>query len=143
MTSNTHTAMRNIQAPELSRRKLTELMAALGVSPTASGGTITITGEDPIVASPHRMATATAVALAAVGATAATIWKMRTGRGQDIAVDAESAPHALHGPRFYKVGGHVLDGGFLDNPLTEVLTDDVTRHFKAALSGPVEALQLR
>jgi len=116
-TGTTGTTTGNIHAPELAARKLTELMAALGVSPEASGGAITITGEDPIVASPHRMATATAVALAAVGATAATIWKMRTGRGQDIAVDAESALHALHGPKFYKVGGHVLDGGFLDNPL--------------------------
>jgi crotonobetainyl-CoA:carnitine CoA-transferase CaiB-like acyl-CoA transferase len=106
-----------IHAAEPAAGKLTELLEALGVAPEETGGTITITGEDPMVASPHRLGTATAVALSAVGATTAAIWKMRTGRGQDIALDARDALHALHAPKFYKVGGHRLDTEFLDNPL--------------------------
>lgn len=39
------------------------------------------------------------------------------------------------------VARQIVDG--IEQDETEVLTDDVTRHFKAALSGPVEALQLR
>jgi NAD(P)-dependent dehydrogenase (short-subunit alcohol dehydrogenase family) len=40
-----------------------------------------------------------------------------------------------------QVARDILDG--LERGATEILADDVTRHFKAALSGPVEALQLR
>jgi hypothetical protein len=31
----------------------------------------------------------------------------------------------------------------VENGDTEVLVDEITRHFKAALSGPVEGLQMR
>jgi hypothetical protein len=41
----------------------------------------------------------------------------------------------------HQVARDILDG--VERGDTEVLADDVTRHFKAALSGPVEALQLR
>jgi hypothetical protein len=71
----------NIKSPELAARKLNELLQTMGVAPEETGGTITITGEDPFVASAHRIATTTAVSLSAIGATAATIWKMRTSRG--------------------------------------------------------------
>ncbi len=40
-----------------------------------------------------------------------------------------------------QVARDILDG--IARGDTEILADDVTRHFKAALSGPVEALQLR
>jgi NAD(P)-dependent dehydrogenase (short-subunit alcohol dehydrogenase family) len=40
-----------------------------------------------------------------------------------------------------QVARDILDG--IQRGDTEILADDVTRHFKAALSGPVEALQLR
>src|SRR5664279_2775428 len=91
MTVLTGATAATIKAPELATKKLTELMEALGVSPEETGGTITINGDDPIVASPHRLGTAAAVALSSVGATAAAIWKLRTGRGQDISVDAKDA----------------------------------------------------
>jgi NAD(P)-dependent dehydrogenase (short-subunit alcohol dehydrogenase family) len=40
-----------------------------------------------------------------------------------------------------QVARDILDG--VESGATEILADDVTRHFKGALSGPVEALQLR
>jgi NAD(P)-dependent dehydrogenase (short-subunit alcohol dehydrogenase family) len=40
-----------------------------------------------------------------------------------------------------QVARDILDG--VESGVTEILADDVTRHFKGALSGPVEALQLR
>ena len=39
----------NIEAPELAAEKLTELLEAIGIAPEATGGTTTITGEDPFV----------------------------------------------------------------------------------------------
>ena len=67
----------NIEAPELAAEKLTELLEAIGTAPEDTGVTTTITGEDPFVASPHRIGTTTAVALSAIGAATAAIWKMR------------------------------------------------------------------
>jgi crotonobetainyl-CoA:carnitine CoA-transferase CaiB-like acyl-CoA transferase len=142
----TNKAAENIKAPELAATKLTELLEGLGIAPGDTGGTITITGEDPFIASPHRIATTTAVALSAIGAATAAIWKMRSGRGQDISVDAKSALHALHGPKFYKVGGHSLDTGFLDNPLCDFQRCGdgrwlwVTGSYPPLLAGLTEAL---
>jgi len=39
------------------------------------------------------------------------------------------------------VARQIADG--IEHGDTEVLADDVTRHFKSVLSGPVEGLQLR
>ncbi len=40
-----------------------------------------------------------------------------------------------------QVARDILDG--IERGDTEILADDITRHFKSALAGPVEALQLR
>jgi crotonobetainyl-CoA:carnitine CoA-transferase CaiB-like acyl-CoA transferase len=67
------------------------LLAQIGVSDEDIGGTITIAGADPVVDSPHRLGAASAAALAAQGAAVAAIWRMRTGRGQNVTVDLRRA----------------------------------------------------
>ena len=54
----------------------------------------------------------------------------------DMTADVEAPKND---PR--QVARDILDG--VERGEVEVLADDVTRHFKAELSGPVEALQLR
>jgi NAD(P)-dependent dehydrogenase (short-subunit alcohol dehydrogenase family) len=54
----------------------------------------------------------------------------------DMVADVDATKNDPH-----QVARDILDG--VERGDTEVLADDVTRHFKAALSGPVEALQLR
>ncbi len=54
----------------------------------------------------------------------------------DMAADVDAPKND---PR--QVARDILDG--VESGATEILADDVTRHFKGALSGPVEALQLR
>jgi NAD(P)-dependent dehydrogenase (short-subunit alcohol dehydrogenase family) len=54
----------------------------------------------------------------------------------DMVADVDAPKNDPH-----QVARDVLDG--IERGDTEILADDVTRHFKAALSGPVEALQLR
>ena len=61
MTNREKQPTGNINAPELATRKPTELLEALGVAPEETGWTITIKGEDPIVANPHQIATAAPV----------------------------------------------------------------------------------
>jgi NAD(P)-dependent dehydrogenase (short-subunit alcohol dehydrogenase family) len=54
----------------------------------------------------------------------------------DMVADVDAPKNDPH-----QVARDILDG--LERDETEILADDVTRHFKAALSGPVEVLQLR
>ena len=78
--------MRNIAIETCHR-----LLSQMGVSAEDTGGTIAIGGADPVVASPHHLGAAAAAALAAQGAAVAAIWRMRTGRGQDVSVDLRRA----------------------------------------------------
>lgn len=64
-----------------------EFLRGIGAAPTDAGGRISFTGEDPILRSHYRIGSA--MALAAMGAAvgAASIWRERTGEGQDLTVD--------------------------------------------------------
>lgn len=70
---------------------LDDVLAMIGLRAEDAGGKIEIIGEDPVVSSRHRVGRAAACALAAQGVALAAIWKARTGRGQDIAVDLRQA----------------------------------------------------
>jgi len=73
------------------RRILDGLLTDLGLPAEATGGRSDIDGDDPIVDSRHRPAAAAAAALAAQGAAVAAIWRMRSGQGQDVRVEARRA----------------------------------------------------
>ncbi|GEL17241.1 CoA transferase [Pseudonocardia asaccharolytica] len=81
---------------------LADLLASLDLSVADLGGTVTIKGDDPLVSSRHRLAAATAAALAAQGVAVGAIWRMRSGRGQDVTVDAAQAVHALNSVKLLK-----------------------------------------
>lgn len=68
-----------------------KLLSAIGIERTDSGGSITLSGEDPVVPSRHKIGLAAGSALAAQGAAIAAIWRMRSGEGQDVAVDMKRA----------------------------------------------------
>jgi crotonobetainyl-CoA:carnitine CoA-transferase CaiB-like acyl-CoA transferase len=70
--------------------------AALAGLELASGTDITVTGEDPVLASPFHLGEGAAVALALVGQEADRIWQMRGGMPQRIAVDVRHAAASLH-----------------------------------------------
>jgi crotonobetainyl-CoA:carnitine CoA-transferase CaiB-like acyl-CoA transferase len=74
---------------------LAEVLAGIGVNPADTGGRISFAGADPVVPSTLRLGAASAIALAAKSATVAKLWRMRSGSGQDIAVDLRTAPHRL------------------------------------------------
>ncbi len=69
----------------------TSILDQIGLSPEQFGGSVDIAGEDPIVASPHRIGAGNAAALAAHAAGIAAIWRLRTGREQAIRVDLRRA----------------------------------------------------
>ena len=67
------------------------LWREVGLFPDDIAGEVSILGRDPIVPSVHRVGAAAAGALAAMGSAVASIWKRRSGEGQDIVVDMNRA----------------------------------------------------
>jgi crotonobetainyl-CoA:carnitine CoA-transferase CaiB-like acyl-CoA transferase len=68
-----------------------QVLKDVGVTSADSDGTLTFYGLDPIVASPFRFGAMAAIAMAAKAITVAAVWQLRTGEGQDIAVDVRKA----------------------------------------------------
>ena len=68
-----------------------------------------ILGRDPVVRSPHRLATAMAVAAAAQGSALAALHALHGGRQQEVTVRMQDAAHALHPSRYLRQNGHLVD----------------------------------
>ena len=74
--------------------RVAELLAEVGL-PADAADTVTIEGSDPVYASPIPVASSAAVALGAVAATAALIWRDKTGVDQTVTVDTRRAGASL------------------------------------------------
>jgi crotonobetainyl-CoA:carnitine CoA-transferase CaiB-like acyl-CoA transferase len=67
---------------------------------------VEITGApDPILPTPFRIGETSAAALAAVGLAVSDLWALRTGRGQDVAVDARQATASLRSGHYMHLDG--------------------------------------
>ena len=73
-----------------------DFCAVLGLDPSEAGGKITFVGEDPILPSRHRLGACISIPLMAAAVGAATIWRMRSGRGQDLQLDLRKAIHGIN-----------------------------------------------
>src|SRR5436190_7815948 len=62
-------------------------------------------GTDPILPTPFRIGETSAAALAAVGLAVSDLWAQRTGRRQQIAVDARQATASLRSGHYLKMDG--------------------------------------
>jgi crotonobetainyl-CoA:carnitine CoA-transferase CaiB-like acyl-CoA transferase len=71
-------------------------MHGLGLSPEDTGGRITFVGSDPIFESRHRIGACISIPIMAAAAAAATVWRMRTERGQDLTLDLRKAIHGVN-----------------------------------------------
>ena len=72
--------------------------------PEERAGQVQITGgTDPILPTPFRIGETSAATLAAVGLAAADLWELRTGRRQEIAVDARQATASLRSGSYMKM----------------------------------------
>lgn len=86
------------------RNALHELLL-LGGLPRAEADRASSTGTDPVFPTPYRVGEAGAAALAAVGIGAARLWKLRTGRDQDVSIDLRAAAAALRSARYLRIRG--------------------------------------
>jgi len=73
-----------------------EFIHGIGLSPEETGGAITFAGSDPIFESRARIGACISIPIMAAAAGAATVWKMRTGRGQDLSIDLRKAIHGVN-----------------------------------------------
>jgi len=88
------------------------LLADLGLDRSDSGGPINFVGDDPVVASRHRPAAASAAALAAQAVGVAALWRLRGGEGQEVTVDLHrAAVPGLRTSSLFWQNGHRLEYG--------------------------------
>jgi crotonobetainyl-CoA:carnitine CoA-transferase CaiB-like acyl-CoA transferase len=83
---------------------LADLWKLAGGEPAALD-TVTLTGEEPQLPSSFRVAAAAQASVAAAGLAAAQIWKLRSGRSQNVAVDMRHAVVECRSERYLRVDG--------------------------------------
>jgi crotonobetainyl-CoA:carnitine CoA-transferase CaiB-like acyl-CoA transferase len=93
------------------------VLNSVGAKSSESGGKLSFYGQDPIVPSVVRFGAMSAVALAAKALQIASIWRLRTGRAQDIHMDVRKALRRFScfiDRRWELVNGY--DGGMNSDP---------------------------
>jgi crotonobetainyl-CoA:carnitine CoA-transferase CaiB-like acyl-CoA transferase len=73
------------------KTSVNEVLADVGMTSDDCGGEISFYGQDPILPSPLRFGTMSAIALAARSVAVAALWRQATGEGQNISVDVRKA----------------------------------------------------
>src|SRR6202051_1623898 len=68
-----------------------QVLKDVGMVTADCGGKLSFFGRDPIIPSSFRFGAMAAIGFAAKAIAAASLWKSRTGEGQDIAVDVRKA----------------------------------------------------
>ncbi len=93
--------MTAVQTP---REVLADLWRGAGGDPGALDD-VTLTGDEPQLPSSFRIAAAAQSTIAAAGLAAAQIWKLRSGQGQNVAVDMRHAVVECRSERYLRVDG--------------------------------------
>ena len=93
------------------------LLAGTGVDPADTGGTITFAGCEPLFPSAVRLGSVFALSAMAAAVGAAAIWRMRTGRGQDLFIDLRRASHGINPELTF---GPTINGLPYPNPIGNV-----------------------
>jgi hypothetical protein len=94
--------------------QLERLLAGTGVGPSDTGGAISFTGQDPLFPSAIRLGSVFALSAMAAAVGAATIWKMRTGKSQDLSIDLRTASHGIDPELTF---GPTINGWPYPNPI--------------------------
>ena len=95
-------------------KELERLLAGTGVCPSDTGGKITFVGQDPIFPSAIRLGSVFALSAMAAAVGAASIWKLRSGKGQDLSVDLRRSSHGIDPELTY---GPTINGWPYPNPI--------------------------
>lgn len=66
---------------------------------------ITLTGADPLLPTRFKIGTAASAVIGAAALAATELWRLRTGRGQSVALDMRAAVAAFRSERYLRVNG--------------------------------------
>lgn len=131
------------EADAAAAQAVDDLLRAMGIDRSDTGGSIAIEGADPIVPGRHRFGAAAAAAAVAHAAGAAAIWKLRTGEGQDIRVNMRRAVvPGLRSVYHLRQSGHVhrIPPKAIHPPVDFYETKDGRRIFILRSTNYVETL---
>ncbi|MEH2568441.1 CoA transferase [Bradyrhizobium sp. AZCC 2289] len=97
------------ESPKESRKEspkeiLSDIWTSAGGDPAALDA-VKLTGDEAQLPSSFRVAAAAQTSVAATGLAAAQIWKLRSGQGQDVAVDMRHAVVECRSERYLRVDG--------------------------------------
>src|SRR5438552_8552591 len=94
--------------PAMTNDALATLLPIAGWGPERARDVEITGGTDPLLPTPFRIGETSAAALAAVGLAVSDLWALRTGRGQEIAVDTRQATASLRSGHYMQMdGAHV------------------------------------
>ncbi len=94
--------------------QLEHLLAGTGVRPSDTGGAITFAGADPLFPSAIRLGSVFALSAMAAAVGAAAIGRLRTGHGQDLAIDLRRSSHGIDPELTF---GPTINGWPYPNPI--------------------------
>ena len=104
---------------EVLARGVRQLRDLVGLPADAAGATLTFTGREPVFKSRLRIASAMAMPIAVEALGVAALWRLRTGRCQDIVVDLRRAGAAVNSTYYMRQNGYQVGYGFaVVDPLT-------------------------
>ena len=89
----------------MSDQILNTLLSIPGVDAERAAAIAFSSGIDPILPTPFRIGETAAASLGAVGLAVSDLWELRTGRRQDVAVDARQATASLRSSRYMTLNG--------------------------------------
>src|SRR5262252_6863271 len=89
----------------MSREALRTILPVAGWADDRARAVEITSGADPILPTPFRIGETSAAALASVGLAVSDLLTLRTGRGQDIAVDTRQATASLRSGHYLKMDG--------------------------------------
>ncbi|ETW97573.1 MAG: hypothetical protein ETSY1_22130 [Candidatus Entotheonella factor] len=89
----------------MTNEALRTLLPIAGWPETRTGEVSISGGMDPILPTPFRITETSTAALAAIGLAVGDLWALRTGRGQDIEIDARRATASLRSGKYMQMEG--------------------------------------
>jgi crotonobetainyl-CoA:carnitine CoA-transferase CaiB-like acyl-CoA transferase len=92
----------------MSNAHLNHLLQLAGL-PASAADNVEITGSDALLPTPYKFVAPGAACIAATGLAAAELWKLKTGRTQQIHLDTYAATAALRSPRYLKIDGKKVE----------------------------------
>ena len=89
----------------MSDQALKTILSTVGWDPALAGGAEISGHRDPILPTPFRIGETAAASLAAVGLAVNDLWKLKTGRSQEIKVDVRRATASLRSGKYLAMDG--------------------------------------